>query len=190
VALVAVVLNTIISLWLRGDAKDDLNIRSAYLHMLGDAISSLGVVVAGIVVSLTGNPIADPVVSILIGLLILASSWGILNESVNVLLEGVPKGLDMESLEREIAAVPGVLGTHDLHVWTVGSGIVACSCHIVVPEQSVSSGQQVLHAVAVMLRQQFRVAHTTIQVEVEGCAHDTLYCTMNPTQGPHSHHAH
>jgi cobalt-zinc-cadmium efflux system protein len=190
VALVAVVLNTVISLWLRGEARDDLNIRSAYLHMLGDAIAALGVVVAGIVVTVTGDPIADPIVSILIGLLILASSWGILNESVNVLLEGVPKGLDMAALGREIAAVPGVLGTHDLHVWTVGSGIVACSCHIVVSEQSVSSSQQVLRAVAIVLRQRFRVAHTTIQVEVEGCDPDTLYCTLHPTQGPHSHHAH
>jgi cobalt-zinc-cadmium efflux system protein len=190
VALVAIALNTLISLWLRGEAKHDLNIRSAYLHMLGDALSALGVVAAGVVVTLTGNPVADPIVSILIGLLILASSWGILNESVNVLLEGVPKGLDMADLERAIAAVPGVLGTHDLHVWTVGSGIVACSCHIVVTEQSISSGQQVLRAVATVLRQQFLVAHSTIQVEVEGCDPDTLYCTMRPTKEPHAGHAH
>jgi cobalt-zinc-cadmium efflux system protein len=188
VALVAVALNTVISLWLRGEAKHDLNIRSAYLHMLGDAVSALGVVAAGVVVTLTGNTIADPIVSILIGVLILASSWGILDESVNVLLEGVPKGIDMGELERTIAEVPGVLGTHDLHVWTVGSGIVACSCHIVVTEQSVSSGQQVLRAVAVMLRQRFLVAHSTIQVEVEGCCNpDSLYCNMSPTQRPHVH---
>ena len=86
--------------------------------------------------------------------------------------------------------MPGVLGTHDLHVWTVGSGIVACSCHIVVTEQSISGGQQVLRAVAVVLRQRFLVAHTTIQVEVEGCDPDVLYCTMHPTKEPHVHHAH
>ncbi|MEA2632252.1 MAG: cobalt-zinc-cadmium efflux system protein [Chloroflexota bacterium] len=190
VALVAIALNTLISLWLRGEAKHDLNIRSAYLHMLGDALSALGVVAAGVVVTLTGNPVADPIVSIVIGLLILVSSWGILNESVNVLLEGVPKGIDMADLERAIAAVPGVLGTHDLHVWTVGSGIVACSCHIVVTEQSISSGQQVLRAVATVLRQQFLVAHSTIQVEVEGCDPDKLYCNMRPTKEPHAGHAH
>src|SRR5262249_53141938 len=152
VALLAVVLNTIISVWLRGEARHDLNIRGAYLHMIGDAVSALGVVVAGILVALTGNPLADPIVSMIIGLLILVSSWGLLNESVNVLLEGVPKGLDMAALEQAVVDVPGVLGTHDLHVWTVGSGIVACSCHIVVTEQTVSSGQQVLRTVAEVLR--------------------------------------
>ena len=190
VALVAIALNGVISLWLRGEARHDLNIRSAYLHMLGDAFSALGVVAAGIAVALTGNPIADPIVSLLIGLLILASSWGILNESVNVLLEGVPKGTDMPALERAIASVPGVLGTHDLHVWTVGSGIIACSCHIVVTEQTVSSGQQVLRTVAEVLHERFRVAHTTIQVEVDGCEADELYCTLHRSGGSHPGHSH
>jgi cobalt-zinc-cadmium efflux system protein len=188
VALVAVVLNTIIGLWLHGAAKDDLNVRSAYLHMVGDALSALGVVAAGVVVTLTGNPIADPIVSLVIGILILFSSWSILNESVNVLLEGVPKGIDMDALEREVAAVPGVLGTHDMHVWTVGSGIVACCCHIVVTEQTVSSGQQVLRAVSRVLRDRFKVSHSTIQVEVDGCHTDALYCNMCPAEEPHSHH--
>jgi cobalt-zinc-cadmium efflux system protein len=187
VALGAVVLNTVISLWLRGEARHDLNIRGAYLHMVGDALSALGVVVAGIIVALTGNPLADPIVSILIGLLILASSWGLLNESVNVLLEGVPSGVDMNALERAVTEVPGVLGTHDLHVWTVGSGIIACSCHIVVTEQTVSSGQQVLRAVAEVLRSRFRVGHATIQIEVEGCVEDALYCNMNSRHEGHTH---
>jgi cobalt-zinc-cadmium efflux system protein len=190
VALVAMVLNTVISLWLRGEAKHDLNIKSAYLHMLGDAVSALGVVLAGIAIALTRNPIADPLISIAIGLMILASSWGILNESVNVLLEGVPKGMDMAALEEAIGEVPGVLGAHDLHVWTVGSGIIACCCHIVVTEQTVSSGQQVLRAVVQVLRERFRVAHATIQVEVEGCESDELYCTLRRTTGPHHGHTH
>jgi cobalt-zinc-cadmium efflux system protein len=190
VALLAVVLNTIISVWLRGEARHDLNIRGAYLHMIGDAVSALGVVVAGILVALTGNPLADPIVSMIIGLLILVSSWGLLNESVNVLLEGVPKGLDMAALEQAVVEVPGVLGTHDLHVWTVGSGIVACSCHIVVTEQTVSSGQQVLRTVAEVLRERFRVAHTTIQVEVENCAPDELYCALHRRVEVPQGHAH
>jgi cobalt-zinc-cadmium efflux system protein len=192
VALIAVVLNTVISLWLHAEAKHDLNIRGAYLHMVGDAVSALGVVVAGIIVAATGSPLADPIVSLLIGVLILASSWGLLNESITVLLEGVPRGMDMAALEQAVVEVPGVLGTHDLHVWTVGSGIIACSCHIVVAEQNVSSGQQVLRAVACVLRERFRVAHTTIQVEVEGCEQDELYCTMHAEHsgGGHSGHAH
>ena len=106
VALVAVLMNTLISLWLRNAARRDLNVRSAYLHMLGDAVSAAGVVAAGVVVAFTGVSIADPLVSILIGILILWSSWTILKDSVNVLLEGIPKGLNMEAVERAIGESP------------------------------------------------------------------------------------
>jgi cobalt-zinc-cadmium efflux system protein len=188
VALVAVVLNGVISLWLQGEAQHDLNVRSAYLHMLGDAVSALGVVAAGVVVALTGTVIADPIISLLIGVLILWSSWGILKEAINVLMEGVPKGLDMAALERSVQGMPGVLNVHDLHVWTVTSGLIACSCHVVVTEQSVRSGQQVLRDVAEMLQLQFGVTHTTIQIEVEGCLPDEMYCTLRPSNDPHAGH--
>ncbi len=95
--------------------------RSAYMHMLGDAISAAGVVVAGLVVAFTGASIADPIVSILIGILILWSSWRILKEAVNVLLEAIPEGMDMTAVEQTIGGVHGVRAVHDLHVWTVGS---------------------------------------------------------------------
>lgn len=191
VALVAILLNLLISLWLRSSAKNDLNVRSAYMHMLGDAVSGVGVVVAGIVMATTGASIADPVVSILIGVLVLWSSWGILKASVNVLLEAIPEGLNMESVEQAICGVAGVEAVHDLHVWTVGSGIIACSCHIKVAEQSVRSGQNVLRAVAEELETNFRIAHTTIQVEAEGCEENDMYCLMKVAQGikatGHSH---
>ena len=188
VALAAVLLNAVISLWLRTDAKHDLNLRSAYLHMLGDAVAALGVVAAGVVVLLTGWAAADPVVSFLIGGLILWSSWGVLKESVNVLLEAAPKGLDMSALEQSVRAAPGVLGVHDLHVWTVASGIVACSCHVVVAEQSAREGQQVLRSVAGLLQERFGVTHTTIQVEVEGCEQDEMYCTLRAVDVDHAGH--
>ena len=176
VAVIAILMNTVISLWLRGGAKKDLGVRSAYVHMLGDAISAAGVVVAGLVVAFTGAPIADAVVSILIGILILASSWGILKESVNVLLEAIPSGMNMAEVEQTIANVHGVLAVHDLHVWTIGSGMVCCSCHVMVNEQSVRSGENVLRAVTEELENNFGIAHTTIQVEVEGCDPDDMYC--------------
>jgi cobalt-zinc-cadmium efflux system protein len=178
VALVAVLMNTLISLWLRNAARKDLNVRSAYMHMLGDAVSAAGVVAAGVVVALTGASIADPLVSILIGVLILWSSWSILKESVNVLLEAIPKGLNMDAVEQAISGVAGVEAVHDLHVWTVGSGIIACSCHITVEEQSVRSGQNVLRAVAEELEHDFGITHTTIQVEAEGCEENDMYCLM------------
>ena len=183
VALAALLMNTVISLWLRGEAKHDLNVRSAYLHMVGDALSSLGVVAAGVMIAITGSTIADPAVSLMIGALILWSSGGILTEAITVLLEAAPSSLDMAALEEEIQSVSGVLDVHDLHVWSVATGIVACSCHILVAEQSVRSGQQVLRAVAELLEHRFGITHTTVQVEVEGCEPNDMYCTMR-----HAHH--
>jgi len=191
VALIAILLNTVISLWLRKAAKDDLNVRSAYMHMVGDAVSAVGVLVAGVVVAFTGASIADPVVSMLIGMLILWSSWGILKESVNVLLEGMPEGIDIRSVEQKISDVHGVLAVHDLHVWTVGSGMICCSCHITVEEQSVRSGENVLRAVTKKLEHDFGIAHTTIQVEVGGCEPNDMYCVMKvAAHGAEKNHDH
>jgi cobalt-zinc-cadmium efflux system protein len=186
VAVIAILMNTVISLWLRGGAKKDLGVRSAYFHMLGDAVSAAGVVVAGLVVVFTGATSADAVVSILIGILILGSSWGILKESVNVLLEAIPAGMNMAEVEQTIANVHGVLEVHDLHVWTIGSGMVCCSCHVMVNEQSVRSGENVLRAVTEELEQNFGIAHTTIQVEVEGCDPNDMYCVKRVAE----HHRH
>jgi cobalt-zinc-cadmium efflux system protein len=187
VALVAVLLNGVISFWLHAESKRDLNVRSTYLHMLGDAVSALGVVLAGVAVAWTGAEEADPVVSVLIGVLILWSSWGILTEAVNVLLEAAPAHIDMAALEKAVCEAPGVLGVHDLHVWTVASGLIACSCHIVVGEQSIRSGQQVLRGVADLLHERFGVTHPTIQVEVEGCEPNEMYCTLRRVAACHDH---
>jgi cobalt-zinc-cadmium efflux system protein len=185
VAALAFLMNALISIWLRAGAKNDLNVRSAYMHMLGDGISAAGVVVAGVIVTFTGASIADPLVSILIGLLILLSSWGILKESVNILLEAIPAGMNMAAVEQTIAAVHGVLEVHDLHVWTVGSGMVCCSCHVMVNEQSVRSGENVLRAVTEQLSRNFKIAHTTIQVEVEGCEPNDMYCVKRIAEHKH-----
>jgi len=191
VSLAAIALNATITVWLHAGAKHDLNVRSAYLHMAGDAISALGVLVAGIVVILGGSPLADAVASLLIGGLILWSSWGILKESVNVLLEGTPFGIDMGAVEKAIAGVPGVLNVHDLHVWTVGSGVIACSCHVLVAEQTIREGQQILKLVVDELGHHFGISHTTVQIEVEGHDADELYCTMRKRlSSPHAHHGH
>jgi len=177
VAAAGIVVNLLIGRWLHKDSKDDLNIRSAYLHMLGDAVSAFGVVIAGILVATMRAPLADPVVSLLIAGLILYSSYGVLRESATVLLEGTPSGMDMPAVIAAIKNVTGVLDVHDLHVWMVGPGVVACSCHILVAEQSIREGQQVLRAVVHDIEHRFRITHTTVQVEVEGCEADDMYCT-------------
>jgi cobalt-zinc-cadmium efflux system protein len=176
VALIAIAVNVWISVRLHEGAKHDINVRSAYLHMVGDAVSALGVVVAGVLVLVTESTIADPVVSLLIAALILYSSYDVLRESTTVLLEGTPASVDMPAVIAAIKSVTGVLDVHDLHVWMVGPGVIACSCHIVVDEQSVREGQQVLRAVSHELDHRFRITHTTIQVEVEGCEADDMYC--------------
>ncbi len=176
IAAAAIVVNLAIGLWLHRGAKDDLNIRSAYLHMMGDALSAFGVVIAGVLVTTLGASLADPIVSLLIAALILYSSFGVLRESATVLLEGTPAGMDMPAVIAAIKSVGGVLDVHDLHVWMVGPGVVACSCHILVAEQSIREGQQVLRAVVHDIEDRFNITHTTVQVEVEGCDANDMYC--------------
>lgn len=188
VAAVAFLLNGTISLWLQKEARGDLNVRSAYLHMLGDALSAACVIVAGLFVTTTGATFIDPAVSILIGGLILWSSWSILADTVNVLLEATPRGLDMEKLGAAVKAEPGVLDVHDLHVWTVASGIVACSCHLVVAEQSVGDSREVRCRVQDLLRDEFHMTHITIQVELAGCESEELFCTLRKDEHGSEHH--
>jgi cobalt-zinc-cadmium efflux system protein len=190
VALVAIALNVTISLWLHAGAKDDLNIRSAYMHMLGDAVAAFGVVLAGLVIVFAKLSAADPVVSFLIAALILWSSWGILKESVGVLLEGTPVRIDMAAVVAAIRNVKGVLGAHDLHVWTVGPGAIACSVHVLVAEQSIRDGQQILSGVVERLDQEFKINHTTVQIEVEGRCPNDMYCCIEPAADAHSGHHH
>jgi cobalt-zinc-cadmium efflux system protein len=187
VASVAVAMNLVIGLWLQAGAKDDINIRGAYAHMIGDAVSALGVVVAGIIVAFTKASVADPIVSFLIAALILKSSWGILTESVSILLEGTPRGMDMAGVVAAIRNVPGVLNAHDLHVWTVGPGVIACCVHVLVAEQTVREGQQILRSVVERLDHDFKINHTTVQVEVEGHESNEMYCCI---EGGASHIGH
>lgn len=188
VALLAIVLNSSIAWWLAAAAKEDLNIRSAYLHMLGDAAASLGVVIAGIIIALTSLFIADPIVSIIFAVLVLWSSWSIFTESIQMLLEGIPVGMELNKVEQTIRNVKGVLDLHDLHVWTVSSGLIACTCHILVAEQSVSSGQKILKDVAHMLEHDFKISHSTIQIEVEDCGgHDHTTLTKDEHAHKHAH---
>jgi cobalt-zinc-cadmium efflux system protein len=180
VAAVAVVLNLTIGSWLHAGSHHNLNVRAARLHMIGDAVSAVGVVIAGAVVAVTGWTVADPAVSLLIGGLILVSSWGVLKESVSILLEGTPAATDMAEVHKHVAAVPGVCGVHDLHVWTVGPGVIAASLHVLVEEQTVRAGQLVLRAVQAELRSRHRINHSTIQIEVECCPDEGMYCCIEP----------
>jgi len=175
-AIAALVLNTAITLWLREDGRHDINIRSAVLHMLGDAVSSAGIIAAALLIRFTGAFYWDAVVSLGIGVLILWSSWGVLREAVNLLLEGTPAGIDPDAVTRALAALDGVQGVHHLHIWALGPSRPALSCHLMVGDVPVKSTGNLLSQVNGILANDFGIAHSTIQFEFASCDVDDPYC--------------
>lgn len=186
VASIAFLMNTVIALALRGQAASDVNVRSAFIHMVGDALSSLGVVAAGIVIHFTRWIYADPLVSLLIGLFILYSSWGIIKETIHILLEGTPRDLNIKALTQAIRDVPGVANVHDLHVWTIGDGMHALSCHLTVHEEAATESSNIVRSVKTLLRLDYQVRHSTIETECAGCDNGELYCRFTRTH-EHEH---
>jgi cobalt-zinc-cadmium efflux system protein len=150
---------------LHAGAGESLNVRGAYLEVLGDAASSGAVIVAGAVILLTGWAVADPLAGAAIGLLILPRTWGLLRQAVNVLLEGAPAHLDVAEIGLALCEVPGVRHVHDLHVWTLTSGREAMSAHVVV--EGGTTSDRILEDLHVLLHTRFGIDHTTIQVETE-----------------------
>jgi cobalt-zinc-cadmium efflux system protein len=175
-AAAALVLNSAITMWLREAGRHDLNIRSAVLHMLGDAVSSAGIVVAALLIRWTGATYWDAIVSLGIGVLILWSSWGVLREAINLLLEGTPSGIDPDAVTRAIASLEGVYGVHHLHIWALGPSRPALSCHLMVGDVPVKSTGNLLSRVNGILEHDFGIAHTTIQFEFASCDVDDPYC--------------
>jgi cobalt-zinc-cadmium efflux system protein len=157
---------------LRSGAGESLNLRGAYLEVLSDALASLGVIAAALVILATGWPAVDPLVSAGIGLFIVPRTWGLLRQAVNVLLEGTPPHIDLVAVERAMREVPGVRRVHDLHVWTLTSGKDAMSGHVVVLD--VAEADRLTTALHDLLHERFGIAHTTIQVESERLVQVTL----------------
>ncbi|CAM5259635.1 Cation transporter OS=Streptomyces alboniger OX=132473 GN=CP975_31440 PE=4 SV=1 [Streptomyces alboniger] len=158
---------------LRGAKEQSLNLRGAYLEVLGDALGSVAVIVGGLVILLTGWQAADPIASIVIGLLILPRSYGLLRDSVHVLLEATPQDVDLDEVRRHLLAVPGVVSVHDLHGWTVTSGMPVLTAHVVVTEAALSHGYgDLLARLRRCAGDHFDVAHSTLQLEPEGHRED------------------
>lgn len=175
-AVVALLLNAAITWSLHNEGKHDVNIRSAVIHMLGDAVSSAGIIVAAFLIRATGKSYWDPAVSMLIGVLILWSSWGVLRETVNLLLEGTPSGIDPDRVTASLAAIDGVHGVHHLHIWALAPSRPALSCHLMVGDVPVKTTGKLLDEVNTMLARTYRIAHTTVQFEHANCAIDDPYC--------------
>lgn len=165
VALMGLGVNIAAGFLLYGSHHECLNIRGALLHVIGDALGSLGAIAAGLVMIFTGWYVADPLISLFIGLLILYTSWKLVRESVDILMQSVPKEIDLGEVQSAMEQVSGIVKVHDLHVWTVTSGIHTLTAHAVV--NGGEDFHRVLNEVETMLRDRFRIEHTTIQLEVE-----------------------
>ncbi|MEU1329151.1 cation diffusion facilitator family transporter [Streptomyces sp. NPDC005865] len=174
VVAVGGLLANLVGLWLLRDAKDkSLNLRGAYLEVLGDALGSVAVIVGGLVILLTGWQAADPIASIVIGLLIVPRAYGLLRESVHVLLEATPQDVDLGEVRRHLLEEPGVVAVHDLHGWTVTSGMPVLTAHVVVTEAALADGYgALLGRLQRCVGGHFDVAHSTIQLEPEGHVED------------------
>jgi cobalt-zinc-cadmium efflux system protein len=172
-ALLAVAVNSFIALRLRGHGHN-LNVRAASLHVLGDLAASMGVVVAALVIMSTGWLYADPLISICIAVLVMWGAARIVLDTVHVLLDSVPRGIDIEAVRAAIVGVSGVRAVHDLHVWALGSSHTALSCHVVMDESSMADGEHAVRSIEQSVCRDFGIAHTTIQVEMcHPCAHDS-----------------
>jgi cobalt-zinc-cadmium efflux system protein len=185
VGLVAIVINLVTALLVRSGSHHDLNLKSTYVHLMGDVLSTIGAVAAGIVIRFTDMDWVDPLASIFIGLLILWNAWGILRESINILMESTPKDVDMEALQADILKVEGVRGVHDLHVWSIAQSLRTLSAHILIDDIPISESMVIQAAVSDMLDHKYRISHATLQLECMGCISPDLYCELSTSNHVH-----
>ena len=165
VAAVGLMVNVAAGWILYGCDRGSLNLRGAFLHVVGDALGSVGAVIAALIMLLTGWYVADPLISFLIGLLILYTSWDLIRESLDILMQSVPRGIDVGEVQSAVEQISGVMKVHDLHVWSVTSGVFTLSAHAVIHQDR--NPQAILDQIEEKLKSQFGIEHTTIQLETE-----------------------
>ncbi len=192
VAATAMLLNIGIAWALGGHGghHHDLNLRAAWLHMVGDAVSSAAIIVGAIAIRYTGWQAIDPILSVLIGIMIVWSGWGIIRDTLNILLEGAPKGLALSDVKAEVSKVPGVIDVHDLHIWSLGSESRALSCHVLIEDMPPSESDSILKQVNAVLGTRFQIFHTTIQFEHVKCVLAEAHCTTPVEQSIPAAHEH
>ncbi|QNK86117.1 MULTISPECIES: cation diffusion facilitator family transporter [unclassified Sporosarcina] len=155
----------------KGDVKDNVNLRSAYLHVLGDALGSVGAIIAGIVMYFFDWYVADPIISVVVALLILKGAWGIIKQTIHILMEGTPITIDQQEVKQTLEAIEGVINVHDFHVWTITSGLDSLTCHLLIEDNQ--DEQRILQQAIQQIEKQFKIMHTTIQIEKSDLQHAT-----------------
>lgn len=170
VAAMGLILNLAIMRGLSSERKQDLGVRSAWAHMMGDAMGSAGIIAGAGLIRLTGWQRVDPALSALIALLILWTAWDITREALNILLEGMPRGIQLQAVIEAMRAVPGVIDVHDVHVWSLGSQTHALSCHVLIDDVPPSESESILRGLESVLATRFQIRHTTFQFEHALCA--------------------
>jgi cobalt-zinc-cadmium efflux system protein len=189
VAGLGLLLNAGIMWGLRDARRHDINVRSAYAHMLGDALGSIAIIIGAVGIRYTGWMQIDPLLSMFIGALIIWTAWDIIKESLNILLEGLPRGLSLQSVIGSMREVEGVLDVHDLHIWSLGSSAHALSCHVMIEDVPLSASDVILRRLNRMLGERFHIHHTTVQFEHQGCLLSENGCAI-PVQHDHGAHRH
>lgn len=185
VAALSFLANLGIALLLQHGAKDDLNIRSAFWHMLGDAWVSLGVVISGGAILLTGWTVLDPLVSLLVVGAILHGAWPLFNDSLEVLLESTPPGISPAHVAATIEAIPGVKNVHDLHIWAVEPRLIMLTCHVLVEGDDDTLTNELLHSIRARISSDFAIQHMTIQMETSCCHPDAVHCDLRKLTDRH-----
>ena len=169
IAVIGLIANLAGIALLRRGSETSLNLKGAFWHVLGDTISSVGVIIAGTIIAVTGWTPADPVVAVVIGIIILWGAVRLVRDSVDILMESVPKNINAETVVDVIKKIPGVEEIHDIHIWTITSGIVALSAHLMIQDQMVSVSTDVRDSVNHVLADRFGITHTTLQLECSRC---------------------
>ena len=186
VAAGGLLLNGGVMLALHRGADHDINIRGAFLHMMGDLIGSAAIMVGALLIGRFGWRQIDPALSIAIAVLIIWTAWDITRESLNILLEGLPRGVELPAVIDAIRQVDGVLGVHDLHVWSLGSHSHALSCHVVIEDMPPSRSDRILSGVNAVLGERFRIHHCTVQFEHMSCMVSGTGCVV-PVSAAQAH---
>ncbi|TCP28895.1 cobalt-zinc-cadmium efflux system protein [Scopulibacillus darangshiensis] len=191
VAIIGLIMNILVAwILMRGDTEENLNLRAAFLHVIGDLLGSVGAIIAALLIMFFGFGWADPLASVIVAVLVLISGWRVAKDSIHVLMEGVPRNVDFADIIKTVKDIPGIKSIHDLHVWSITSGKNALSCHAVIKGSSTFTECQLILREIEHRLQHKNIGHVTVQLEDDGHPHDDTITCQNDDGDAHGHHHH